>query len=120
MYSEKFNIGLGNNDSSIRFSAKKDYISFWNECAKSLSWFESWSETLQWNPPFARWFVDGKINASYNTLDIHQESKSDKIAILWEGEDGSDRKITYKEMFEQVKNLANVLKSLRQLERVIV
>ena len=112
MHSEKFDIGLGNNDSSIRSSANNDYISFWNKCAKSLSWFEPWTETLDWNPPFARWFVGGKINASYNTLDIHQESKSDKPAILWEGEDGTDRKITYKEMFEQVKKLANVLKSL--------
>ena len=122
MHSEKFEIGLGNDNSSIRSSAKKDYISFWNECAHSLSWFESWSETLQWNPPFARWFVNGKINAAHNTLDIHQESKSDKIAILWEGEDGSDRKITYNEMFEQVNKLANVLKSLgiRKGDRVTI
>ena len=112
MHSEEFNIGLGNNNSSIRSSAKNDYISFWNDCAKSLSWFESWTKTLQWNPPFARWFVGGKINASYNTLDIHQESKPEKPAILWEGEDGTDRKITYKEMFVKVKKLANVLKSL--------
>ncbi|MDC0041525.1 acetate--CoA ligase, partial [Candidatus Nitrosopelagicus sp.] len=88
------------------------YVSFWNNCAKSLSWFEPWTETLQWNPPFARWFVGGKINASYNALDVHQESKSEKPAILWEGEDGTDRKITYNEMFIQVKKLANVLKSL--------
>ena len=112
MHSEKFEIGLGNNDSSIRDSAKKDYLSFWDECAKSLSWFEPWSETLRWNPPFAKWFVGGKLNASYNALDVHQNSKSDKTAILWEGEDGTDRKITYGEMFEQVKKLANVLKSL--------
>ena len=112
MHSEEFDIGLGNNDSTIRSSAKSDYVSFWNECAKSLSWFEPWTETLQWNPPFARWFVGGKINASYNALDVHQESKSEKPAILWEGEDGTDRKITYNEMFIQVKKLANVLKSL--------
>ena len=112
MHSEEFNIGLGNNDSTIRSSAKSDYVSFWNNCAKSLSWFEPWTETLQWNPPFARWFVGGKINASYNALDVHQESKSEKPAILWEGEDGTDRKITYNEMFVQVKKLANVLKSL--------
>jgi acetyl-CoA synthetase len=112
LHSEEFNIGLGNNDSSIRSFAKNDYLSFWNDCAKALSWFEPWTETLQWNPPFARWFIGGKINASYNTLDIHQEFKSDKLAILWEGEDGTDRKITYREMFEQVKKLANVLKSL--------
>ena len=112
MHSEEFDIGLGNNDSTIRSSAKSDYVSFWNDCAKSLSWFEPWTETLQWNPPFARWFVGGKINASYNALDVHQESKSEKPAILWEGEDGTDRKITYNEMFVQVKKLANVLKSL--------
>ena len=112
MNSEKFHIGLGNNDLSIRDSAKKDYLSFWDTCAKSLSWFEPWNKTLQWNPPFARWFVGGKINASYNTLDIHQNSKFDKTAIFWEGEDGTDRKITYKDMFEQVKKLANGLKSL--------
>ena len=112
MHSEEFDIGLGNNDSSIRDSAKNDYISFWDNCAKSLSWFKPWTKTLQWDPPFARWFVGGKINASYNTLDIHQGSKSEKPAILWEGEDGTDRKITYKEMFIEVKKLANVLKSL--------
>ena len=77
-----------------------------------MSWFKPWTETLQWNPPFARWFVGGQINASYNTLDIHQDTKSEKPAILWEGEDGTDRKITYKQMFTEVKKLANVLKSL--------
>ena len=112
MHSDEFYIGLGNNDSSIRDAAKKDYISFWDNCAKSLSWFKPWTETLQWNPPFARWFVGGQINASYNTLDIHQDTKSEKPAILWEGEDGTDRKITYKQMFTEVKKLANVLKSL--------
>ena len=112
MYSEEFDIGLGNNDPSIRSSAKTDYVSFWNDCAKSLFWFESWTETLQWNPPFARWFVGGKINAAYNALDVHQKLKSEKQAILWEGEDGTNRKITYKEMFVEVKKLANVLKSL--------
>ena len=112
MNSEKFEIGLGNNDSSLRNSAKDDYISFWNACAKSLSWFESWNETLHWNPPFARWFVGGKINASYNTLDVHQNSKSEKTAILWEGEDGTDRNITYGQLFDNVKKLANTLKSL--------
>ena len=112
MNSDTYDIGLGNNDYSIRDSAKKNSISFWNECAKSLFWFETWNETLQWRPPFAKWFVGGKINACYNTLDVNQESKSYKTAILWEGEDGSDRKLTYKDMFVQVKKLANVLKSL--------
>ena len=112
MDNEKFEIGLGNNNNSIRKSAESDYISFWNDCAKSLHWFEPWSETLNWNPPFAKWFVGGKINASFNTLDIHQDSKATKIAIFWEGEDGSERKLTYEDVFIQVKKLANSLKSL--------
>ena len=105
MHSEEFDIGLGNNDSSIRDAAKNDYISFWDNCAKSLSWFKPWTKTLQWDPPFARWFVGGQINASYNTLDIHQDTKSEKPAILWEGEDGTDRKITYKKCLQRSKNL---------------
>ena len=112
MNSEKFEIGLGNNDLSIRDDARKYPISFWNESAKSLLWFETSGKTLEWNPPFARWFIGGKINASYNTLDVHQDSKSQKTAIFWEGEDGTDRKITYHEMFDEVKKLSNVLKSL--------
>ncbi len=112
MNTEKFEIGLGNNINSIRKSAESDYISFWNECAKSLHWFEPWTQTLNWNPPFAKWFVGGKINASFNTLDIHQESKGTKTAIFWEGEDGSERNLSYADMFVQVKKLANSLKSL--------
>ena len=110
--SETFHIGLGNNDPSLRKKADADFVSFWDEQAKNLSWFSTWGKTLDWRPPFAKWFVGGTINASYNTLDIHQSSKSDKSAILWEGENGESRNITYGEMFTQVKKLANVLKSL--------
>ena len=81
MYAEKFEIGLGNNDSSIRDSAKKDYISFWDNCAKSLSWFKP-DQNFAMGSTFCRWFVGGKINASYNTFDIHQDSKSEKPAIF--------------------------------------
>ena len=65
-----------------------------------------------WNPPFAKWFVGGQINASYNTLDINQEENSTKIAIFWEGEDGSSRILTYSDLYTNVKKFANVLKSL--------
>ena len=67
---------------------------------------------MDWNAPFARWFVGGKINASYNALDVHQESKSKKPAILWEGENGDSRTITYGELWTQVQKFANVLKNL--------
>ena len=110
--SETFHIGLGNNDTSLRKKADADFVSFWAEQAKNLSWFSTWEKTLDWRPPFAKWFVGGTINASYNALDIHQETKSSKSAILWEGENGESRNVTYGEMFTQVKKLANVLKSL--------
>ncbi len=106
------NIGLGNNDTSTRKEADSDFITFWEKQAKNLSWFSTWKKTLDWSPPFARWFVGGTINASYNTLDIHQQNKADKPAILWEGENGESRVITYKDLWTQVQKFANVLKSL--------
>lgn len=110
--SETFHIGLGNNDGSLRKKADADFVSFWDEQAKNLSWFSPWGKTLDWSPPFAKWFVGGTINASYNALDVHQSSKSDKSAILWEGENDESRNITYGEMFIQVQKFANVLKLL--------
>ncbi|MGY5147846.1 MAG: acetate--CoA ligase [Candidatus Nitrosopumilus sp. bin_7KS] len=110
--SEIFNIGLGNNDDTLRKKSDADFVSFWDEQAKNLSWFSLWEKTLDWKPPFAKWFVGGTINASYNALDIHQASKSDKSAILWEGENGESRNLTYGQMFTQVQKFANVLKSL--------
>ena len=112
MNSKKFQIGLGNNDNSIRNNSDSDFISFWNERAKLLKWFKPWSQTVDWNPPFAKWFVGGEINASYNTLDVNQEENSSKTAIFWEGEDGSSRVLTYGDLFNDVKKFANVLKSL--------
>ena len=110
--SEIYNIGLGNNDSEIRKKANSDFVSFWGEQAKNLSWFSPWEKTLDWQPPFARWFVGGTINASYNALDIHRNSRIDKLAILWEGENGESRKLTYGDMLIQVQKFSNVLKSL--------
>ena len=112
MNSENFEIGLGNNDNSIRNNANADFISFWNERAKLLKWFKPWEKTIDWNPPFAKWFVGGQINASYNALDINQQEKSSKTAIFWEGEDGSSRIVTYRDLYTYVKKFANALKSL--------
>ncbi len=109
---EIYNIGLGNNDFGIRKESESDFVLFWGNQAKHLSWFSNWEKTLDWNPPFARWFVGGTINASFNTLDIHQAKKANKIAILWEAENGESRTITYKDMWTEVQKLANVLKSL--------
>jgi acetyl-CoA synthetase len=109
--SEKFSIGLGNNDTKIRAEASDDYVAFWANQAKNLAWFKEWDQTLEWNLPFARWFVGGKINASYNALDVHQNQK-DKPAILWEGENEERRTITYGDLYSDVQKISNGLKSL--------
>lgn len=111
MNSEIFTIGLGNNDAKTRLEASKDYVSFWEKQAQKLVWSEKWSKVLEWTPPFARWFVGGKINASYNALDVNQKQKL-KPAILWEGENQERRTITYGELFDEVQKLSNALKSV--------
>ena len=112
MKSEKYTISLGNDDSEIRKKANDDFVSFWGSQAKNLSWFSIWEKTLDWSPPFGRWFVGGTINASCNTLDIHQKSKAEKPAILWEGENGDGRVLSYQELFLQVNKFSNVLRNL--------
>ncbi len=109
---DEYNIGLGNDDSETRKKSEFDFTSFWNDQAKQLSWFQPWTNTLDWKPPFAQWFVDGLINASYNALDIHQQTKATKPAILWEGENGESKILTYKDLWIQVQKFANALKSL--------
>lgn len=111
MESEKFSIGLGNNDTKTRIIASDNYVEFWASQAKNLAWFKEWDQTLEWNAPFARWFVGGKINASYNALDIHQNQK-DKPAILWEGENEERRIVTYGDLYFTVQKVSNGLKSL--------
>jgi acetyl-CoA synthetase len=109
---ETYDVGLGNNDSEIRKKADSDFVAFWDEQARNLTWFTPWSNTLDWQPPFAKWFVGGTINASYNALDVHQGIKSEKPAILWEGENGDSKILTYGDMFTQVQKFSNILKSL--------
>ncbi len=109
MKSETFDIGLGNNDSKTRAEASSDYVMFWEKQAKKLHWFEPWQIPLEWNAPFSRWFVGGKTNASYNALDVQNKEKT---AILWEGENGDRRTVSYGQLLSQTKRLANALKSL--------
>lgn len=85
---------------------------FWAEMAEELHWFQKWEQVLEWNPPHAKWFVDGKINVSYNCLDRHLDARGDKTAILWEGEPGDIRKVTYRQLHEDVCRMANGLKGL--------
>ncbi|MBD1843126.1 acetate--CoA ligase [Cyanobacteria bacterium FACHB-63] len=94
--------------------AKADPLKFWSELAEQeLHWFQKWDTVLDWsNPPFAKWFVNGKINLSYNCLDRHLETKGNKPAIVWEGEPGDSKTLTYAELHQEVCKFANVLKSL--------
>ena len=112
MSEDSYEISLGNFDTETRRRSNLDPVLFWDEQAKKLSWFKQWTKTLEWNSPFAKWFIDGKINASYNTLDVHQTTRAKKPAILWEGEDGTNRTITYADLYRDVCKFANVLKSL--------
>ena len=93
--------------------AEQDPEAFWGDlAARELHWFEPWKEVLDWQPPFARWFVGGKINVSYNCIDRHVTThRKNKVAILWEGEPGEQRAITYQELLRLVSRFANVLKS---------
>src|SRR5689334_1932411 len=97
---------------------------FWGELAeRELFWFEKWSHVFEWNPPFAKWFVGGKINISYNCLDRHlATARKNKVAILWEGEPGDQRQISYQELHRLVCRFANVLKGrgLKAGDRAIV
>lgn len=86
---------------------------FWAQQAMCLDWFRSWERVLEWNPPYAKWFIGGQLNACYNCLDRHMKTPiRQKIALLWEGERGESRAITYEELYREVNRFSNVLKNL--------
>jgi acetyl-CoA synthetase len=100
-----------------------DPESFWAEAARELYWFKPWEKVLEWNLPWAKWFVGGRINLSYNCVDRHAlGGKRDKVAILWEGEPGEVRRLTFRDLHTEVQRVANSLKGLgiRKGDRVAV
>jgi acetyl-CoA synthetase len=99
-------------DSKVYAEADADYEAFWEREAEGLDWFRPWDRVLEWDTPWAKWFVGGKINASYNCLDRHLEGRGGKPAIIWEGEFGEQRSFTYRELHAEVSRFANVLKGL--------
>lgn len=116
------------NDDSLSKQADKDFEAFWAEQAKELDWFEPWKTVLEWDLPFAKWFIGGKLNVSHNCLDRHVAAgRGDKVAYHWEGEPGADspnnrRTITYAQLLDEVCRFANALKSLgvRKGDRVAI
>jgi acetyl-CoA synthetase len=92
--------------------AKQDREAFWAKQASCLDWFHPWERVLEWNPPYAKWFVGGKLNACYNCLDRHMKTEvRHKTALIWEGERGEERTFSYEELYLEVNKFSNVLKS---------
>ena len=99
-------------DPAIYEQARSDREKFWAGWAEQLDWQTKWSEVLDWNPPHAKWFVGGKLNVSANCLDRHLATRGDKPALIWEGEPGDQRQLTYRELHAEVSKFANALKSV--------
>ena len=94
----------------IYAQANKDRLAFWEEQAHELNWSKPWSEVLKWEPPYAQWFIGGRINASVNALDRHVEAgRGERVAFHFEGEPGDTRTITYSDLLTEVKKTANAL-----------
>lgn len=110
-FSAKAHIG-GMEDYEARYRASiADPESYWADMAAKLTWSKPWDQVLDWsNPPFAKWFVGGRINVSENCIDRHLAERGDKTAILWEGEPGDVRSLTYRELHERTCRFANALK----------
>jgi acetyl-CoA synthetase len=100
-------------DDSLREEAAGDRLAFWARQAGALDWSQEWATILEWDLPYAKWFVGGTLNASYNCLDRHVEAgRGEKVAFHWEGEPGDQRTITYADLLDEVQRFANVLKQL--------
>ncbi|MCH8274283.1 MAG: acetate--CoA ligase [Armatimonadetes bacterium] len=110
---EEFTRNANLSDPAVYDRAEKDVEAFWEEWADRLDWFERWHTVLEWNPPYAKWFLGGKINACHNCVDRHAEgARADKVAIINEGEPGDVRTLTYSELRDEVARAANALKEL--------
>jgi acetyl-CoA synthetase len=100
-------------DAEIYDEANSDREGFWARQAAELDWFEDWDKILDWESPYAKWFVGGKLNVAHNCVDRHVEAgHGDQVAYHWEGEPGDTRTITYAELLDEVQRAANALKEL--------
>jgi acetyl-CoA synthetase len=107
-----FFIPIGNADQER--AVDLEFIeAFWGEEAQKLDWIQPWDQVLSWTPPYAKWFVGGKLNACYNCLDRHMQTEvREKVAFFWEGEKGDQKALTYGDLYYEVNRFSNVLKSM--------
>ncbi len=127
--SEDFKAKANSRDASVYETAARDPEKFWEKWAKELKWDNPWKTTLDWKPPHAQWFKEGKLNACVNCVDRHvldekggEHARSKKKALIWEGEPGDTRTLTYGDLYREVNRFANVLKKigLQKGDRVAV
>src|SRR5687768_18472817 len=110
---ENFRASAHVRDEDVYARAERDPEGFWAGFASELEWFTPWSRVLEWKPPDAKWFVGGTLNASVNCVDRHARGpRRNKAAIVWEGEPGERRTLTYFDLYVEVGRFANVLKGL--------
>jgi len=103
--------------------ADGDYEKFWAEQAGELEWIKPWKKVLEWKPPHAQWFTGGKLNIAVNCVDRHiRGPRRNKAALIWEGEPGDKRTLTYWDLYREISKFANVLKKLgvRKGDRVAI
>src|SRR5438067_10818073 len=111
--SDEFKAQANWNDPRIYERAEADPEGFWAEQAQAIDWFKPWSTVLEWNVPNARWFVGAEVNASYNCVDRHLKTwRRNKAALIWEGEPGDTRVLTYRDLYREVNRCAAALRRL--------
>ena len=111
--SDQFRERANWNDLAIYQEASRDLEGFWAEQAESIDWFRKWDQVLDWKVPDARWFVGGKLNVCYNCVDRHLSTwRKNRAAIVWEGEPGDERVLTYQDLYREVNQCAAVLQRL--------
>src|SRR5438477_2865357 len=109
----RFTRGANVSSFDIYDKASRDPEAFWAEQARHLDWIKPWKKVLEWKPPRAEWFIDGKLNVAANCVDRHVATqRADAKALIWEGEPGDSRTLTYRDLHREVQKFANGLKEL--------